>query len=143
MEPIDPRELSSEELDSMLPEWQTPRAPAHLRAALFPQAGRPWWLSVWTGSIRVPVPVACALAVVMALVVWRAWTPPPERVVVHTKEIQVPVVKREVVTKTVYRDRIVHAPAPASPPVRRLDPDQLQPVAEFQPRIIRRQNAQN
>jgi hypothetical protein len=144
MEPIDRSELSNDELDSMLPEWQSPRAPARLRAALFPEKAlsgkpRPWWRSIWTASIRVPLPVACALAILIALAVWRSLTPPPERVVVRTEQIRVPVVKHEIVTKTVYRDRIVH-PAAAAP---RLDTDQLQPVAELRPRIIRRQNAQN
>ena len=139
MEPIDRDELSNDELDSMLPEWQSPRAPARLRAALFPEKPRPWWRSIWTTSIRVPLPIACSLAVLLALGLWRSLTPPPERVVVRTKQVRVPVVKQEIVTKTVYRDRIVRAPAAAP----RRDADQLQPVAEFRPRIIRRQNAQN
>jgi hypothetical protein len=144
MEPIDRRELSNDELDSMLPEWKSPRAPASLRAALFsekefPGKPGPWWRSIWTASIRIPLPVAGALAILIALAVWRALTPQPERVVVRTEQVRVPVIKQEIVTKTVYRDRIVKAPA-ATP---RPDSDQLQPVAELRPRIIRRPNAQN
>jgi hypothetical protein len=144
MEPIDRGELSNDELDSMLPEWQSPQAPARLRAALFPgkallEKPGPWWRSIWTASIRVPLPIACALAILIALAVWRSLTPRPERVVVRTEQNRVPVVKQEIVTKTVYRERIVHVPAAAP----RHDTDQLQPVAELRPRIIRRQNAQN
>lgn len=104
-----------------------------------PEKSRPWWRSAWTTSIRLPLPIACAFAILMALAAWRLFTPPPERVVVRIEQVRVPVVKQEIVTKTVYRDRIVQAPVATS----RLDTDQLQPVGELRPRIIRRQDAQN
>jgi len=132
-------ELSDRELDSILPEWKSPIAPQHLRAALFPEAPASSWRRLWSISIRVPFPVACCLAIVLALVVWRWGTPPPPRVVIQHDRVEVPVVKQEVVTRTVYRDRIVHAPPAAS----KSSASELQPVVELRPRIIRRQNDQN
>ncbi len=139
MEPFEKDELSDRELDAILPAWRCPPAPARLRAAVFPAASRPWWRALWNLSFRVPMPVACGLAIMLALLVWRGFTPPRPRVVIRTERVEVPVVKREVVTRTVYRERIVHVPAATSS----VNASELQPVAELRPRIIRRQNAQN
>jgi len=132
-------ELSDRELDSILPEWKSPVTPQRLCAAVFPQAPVSWWRTLWSTSIRVPFPVACGLALVLAFVFWRWGTPPPPRVVIQHDRVEVPVVKQEVVTRTVYRDRIVHVPPAAS----RFNASELQPVVELRPRIIRRQNDQN
>lgn len=125
MEPLDDREL-----DELLPEWKAPPAPPRLRSAIFPDPA-PWWRRLWTLSIRVPAPVACGLAVLLALGAWRWVQPPPERVVIRTERVETPVVK------IVYRDRVVRAPAPD------IDIHALQPVAELRARVIRSRNAHN
>jgi hypothetical protein len=79
---------------------------------------------MWTGSIRVPVPVACALAVLIAIVA--AAMPRAARVEVRTVRVEVPVVQERIV----YRDRPVVAEAA------------WRPVRELRPRIIRGSDAQ-
>jgi hypothetical protein len=132
MDQFENKELPDGELDELLSTWKSPQAPARLRAAIFPAPPAPWWRALWGRSFRVPLPVACLLAVSMACLAWR-WSTP--RVVIRTERVEVPVVKKEIVTQTVYRDRAVPAPSENN--------SQLQPVAELRPRIIRRQNAQN
>ena len=122
MEPLDDREL-----DAVLREWNVPGAPAGLRAAVFGPAA-PWWRRFWTLSIRVPLPVACALMLLLAGTVFAVWRrpapvplkPAPPQVIVETKTVEVPVVKERVV----YRDRPRASTA-------------WKPVAELRPRIIR------
>jgi hypothetical protein len=111
MEPLDDRELPDRELDGMLRQWKAPEAPARLRAAVFPQASGPWWRTMWSASIRVPVPVACGLIVLLGLL-WRA-VPGSTRVVVRTETVQAPVAERQAKAR------------------------ELRPVAELRPRIIR------
>ena len=138
MEPFENDELSDRELDALLSAWIAPPAPARLRTAVFP-ASKPWWRTLWSASFRVPVPVAFCLAIMLAFVAWRWLTPGAPRVVIRTERVEVPVVKREVLTNTIYRDRIVHVPAATAG----LNVHELQPVAELRPRIIRSPNAQN
>ncbi len=137
MEPFEKDDLSDRELDAILPAWKSPPAPVRLRAAVFPKSSTPWWRAIWTISFRIPLPVACVLAILLAFAAWRWVTPPPPRIVIHTERVEVPVVKKEIVT--VYRDRIVHIPAATAGS----NAHELQPVAELRPRIIRRRNAQN
>jgi hypothetical protein len=125
MDPFDRDELSDAELDNLLKKWETPVAPARLRAAIFPQESRPWWRRAWSASFRIPVPVAAALAVAMALGAWQGRRPGTPRESVRAERVEVPVWKERVVVKTVYRYRA--APAAQS----------LRPVAELRPRIIR------
>jgi len=106
-------ELSERELDAILPEWKTPMAPARLRTAVFPEALLPWWSRVWGASVRVPLPVACGVAILLALAAWR-WSTP----------------------RTIYRERIVPVSVAAGA-------DELRPVTVLRPRIIRSANAQN
>ena len=133
MEPFEKDSLSDQELDAMMAAWKSPTAPARLRTAIFPVASAPWWRRIGSISFRVPLPVACAVAILFALEAWRSLTPPPTRIVIRTERVEVPVVKREVVTQTIYRDRIVE----------RTVPQEWQPVAELRSRIIRRRNDQN
>jgi hypothetical protein len=65
VEPLDRDDLTDQELDALLREWKAPEAPARLRAALFPNALRPRWKTLWTASIRIPVPAACCLALLL------------------------------------------------------------------------------
>lgn len=139
MRPFEDDELSDQELDALLPEWSIPPAPARLRAAVFPDRSRPWWRRLWTASVRVPAPVACCLMVLLALGAWRWVVPTTPRVLIRTERVEVPVTKTEVVTKTVFRDRVVRVRVPV--PERNLS--ELQPVAELRPRVIRSGHVQN
>ena len=48
-------------LSDLLKEWQLPGTPASLDARVFgPRT--PWWKLLFIGSIRIPVPVALAIA---------------------------------------------------------------------------------
>jgi hypothetical protein len=129
MEPFEQDELSEQELNGLLREWKAPEAPARLRAAVFSGPPRPWWQRLWRTSIHIPVPVACCLVLLLAVAAWRGSSRPAPRVIVRTERVEIPVVQDRVVTKTVYRDR--------------LPSNQLQPVAELRPRIIRRGHVQN
>ena len=112
MEPLENQDLTDQELDGMLRQWQTPPAPGRMRAAVFPERGAPWWR--W--SIRIPLPAAACLVVLLAAGAWR-WAVPDERVV----------------TRVVYRDNAAGV----------LTFRELQPVTELRPRIIRRGHAEN
>lgn len=60
MEPADDRELSA-----LLRAWQAPDAPPGLGARLR-VARTPWWRWLLTGTIRIPVPVAIAVVLLVA-----------------------------------------------------------------------------
>jgi hypothetical protein len=139
MEPFEKDELTDRELDAMLPAWKSPPAPVRLRAAVFGDVSMSTsgWRKFWNTSFRLPLPVACGLAMLLAFGMWRWFMPAPTRIVIQTERVEVPVVKKEIVT--VYQDRIVYAPAARTV----VNPHQLQAVVELQPRIIRREDAQN
>src|SRR5258708_38231071 len=105
MEPFEQDELSESELDRLLGAWNAPAAPARLRCALFPESRAPWWRRFWT--FAVPLPVACCLALVIAVAAWR-WPrtapPVPPQVLVKTERVEVPVTQERVITKYVYRN---------------------------------------
>src|SRR6266700_2676235 len=111
MEPFEEHELSDAELDALLPGWKAPAAPARLRAALFsetlPAAARPWWSNLWSASIRIPVPVAVCVAILLTAAGWQWSVRATSRAVVEDQRVEV------------------------------------QPVAELQPRIIRRGHVPN
>ena len=125
MEPFDRDELSDSELDNLLKKWEAPPAPARLRAAVFPEEPKPRWRRLWSASFRVPLPVAAALAIGLALAVWQGRRPGAPLELVRTERVEVPVLQERVVTRTGYRYR-------AAPPAQT-----LKPVAELRPRIIR------
>src|SRR6185312_11227473 len=133
MEPFKEDELSEQELDALLVEWKAPPAPARLRASVFPSVSRSWWRKLWSPSIRIPAPAAAMIALVVALAAWRGLFTATPRVIVRTERIEVPVFKDRVVSRTVYRDRIVRAPL--APQGR--NAQELQPVRELRPVIIR------
>jgi hypothetical protein len=72
-DPLGNRELSDQELDRLLKEeWKSPRAPAGLREKLFPpHGGSSWWKKFWSTSIRIPLPVACGLTILLVVAGWR------------------------------------------------------------------------
>lgn len=58
--------LNEKELDQLLRKWEAPPAPPTLKARVFPAQESRWrWLA--TGTIRVPVPIALAAVVLVAL----------------------------------------------------------------------------
>ncbi|HUP02696.1 MAG TPA: hypothetical protein VMU19_01825 [Bryobacteraceae bacterium] len=124
-EPFEGDQLTDAELDRLLRKWDAPPVPARLRAAIFPDSAGPWWRRAWRGSLRVPIPVAAALAFAAALGVWQgsAHRPAP-RELVRTERVEVPVWKDRVVVKTVYLRR-------AAP-----EAELLKPVSELKPRIV-------
>ncbi len=70
-------ELSDRELDRLLrEEWKSPPAPVRLRAKVFPPQGRApifstTWKKFWRISIRIPLPVACGLTILLGFAAWR------------------------------------------------------------------------
>jgi len=60
-------EFNDQKLKELLQKWEAPPAPRELFFRVFPTP--PWWRWLWTGSIRVPVPVGLAALVVLG-VVW-------------------------------------------------------------------------
>ena len=57
--------MDDRELNQLLREWKAPDAPPHLTRP--DRAGRRrWWTWLLTGSIRIPVPVGVAAALLLA-----------------------------------------------------------------------------
>jgi hypothetical protein len=135
MEPNDDPELRG-----LLREWQIAPVPASLEQRVL-GARRTWWRFLLGGYIRVPVPVACCLIVLIAAGGrWAKPAPPlPPHLVVKTERVEVPVVRDRVITKFVY----INGPAPAQPTEHGLTFHELKPVAELRPRIIRGRNDQD
>jgi hypothetical protein len=72
MEPIDDPNLSK-----LLREWQVPDPPRSLDQRVLGKQKR-WWEFLFTGSIRIPVPVGLAMAAIvltMAIALFRERTP--------------------------------------------------------------------
>jgi hypothetical protein len=74
------------QLRGLLREWEAPETPASLerrvlRARPSHPYRSPWFLAAWRflvgGYIRVPVPVACALAVLLSVAAWKVSVRPP------------------------------------------------------------------
>jgi hypothetical protein len=82
----EPDELSEKELDGLLRQWKAPATPQRLRGSLFPESRHGWWGRFWGGSIRIPVPAACGMALVAALLAWRGIVPPQRVVVMQAPE---------------------------------------------------------
>jgi hypothetical protein len=61
MEPLDEKELSR-----LLREWKAPDAPPSLERRVVPQPAQ-WWRWLFTGTIRIPVPVGIAAIVIIAM----------------------------------------------------------------------------
>lgn len=63
--------LNDNELRDLLRRWEAPSAPPALERRIFGEpAKQPWYQWLLRGSIRVPVPVAAMLL----LMLWFAWT---------------------------------------------------------------------
>ncbi len=76
----DKQPLTEEQLSVLLRKWDV-SAPARLEDRVFATRRQPpgsrmkWWRFLLRGSIPVPVPVACCLLLVVALVLWRSTKP--------------------------------------------------------------------
>jgi hypothetical protein len=97
MQPLNEDELSDRELDAILQEWKAPPAPAGLRASIFP-ASKPWWQSMWSASIRIPLPAAITVAMALAVVAWQWILPAAPPANVH--ELQPVAVLRPVIIRS-------------------------------------------
>jgi hypothetical protein len=95
-----------------------------IKSSLNLAAPTPKWRRLFTASVPIPVPLACAVLafVVFALgFIWQARaarsapaSPAPASVV--TRTVEVPVVQERVVTRVVYRDRRIASPQLARKP---------------------------
>jgi hypothetical protein len=117
MEPFDCEELSDQELNHLLPEWNAPRAPARLKSSVFQGAPVSWWAQFWSRSIRIPLPAAIVIGLAVIFAVWRL----PTRGNPRTTPV-------------------IQGPGNEVPANRRLpqDREQLSPVMELKPIIIGR-----
>jgi hypothetical protein len=68
--------MDDRELNALLQEWHAPRPPARLRGSVFPKSA-PWWLRVWRAQIRIPVPLAAGLVLLLLLGYWQSRPTPP------------------------------------------------------------------
>jgi hypothetical protein len=67
--------LNDDELNRLLTKWEAPSVPASLNQRVFAHEPR-GWRRLWAASFRVPVPVAVAAAVLIAL--WLSYAPRPQ-----------------------------------------------------------------
>jgi hypothetical protein len=77
MQPHDDRNNDAQ-LRGLLREWKAPETPPSLeQRVLGSRAKESWWRFLFSGYIRVPVSVACALVVLLTVAVWRFAIQPP------------------------------------------------------------------
>jgi hypothetical protein len=87
MKPFDDTELKQ-----LLHEWEAPQAPAGLRDRVMVRRPQSWWRWLFTGTLRVPVPIAAAALILAA--VWAygnlagRFVPPPLEPVVSLADFQ-------------------------------------------------------
>jgi hypothetical protein len=60
------------QLRALLKEWRAPETPASLEQRVLAQRSDSWWHFLLRGYIRVPVPVACGLVVLMGIGAWES-----------------------------------------------------------------------
>ena len=111
-------DLTEPELDALLGAWKTPVAPARLRSAVFPQQSAPWYPRWWSASIRIPIPVAAVVCLLLLVAGWQ-WG-----------------ANRERAGAELARKSIATAPSTVTF-------QGFLPVAELRPRIIRSHHAGN
>jgi len=58
--------LNDEELDRLLNRWGAPQKPPSLKSKIFVRRP-PIWSRLWTMSLRVPLPVAAGIVLLIAL----------------------------------------------------------------------------
>jgi hypothetical protein len=74
--------LNDKELKQLLNMWEAPVPPLTLVQRVLPER-MPWWQWLFTGSIRIPVPVG--IAAIVGLLIWMLFSKPasPPAPVVH------------------------------------------------------------
>ena len=83
--PTDP--FDDQELNAMLQEWRAPAPSPHVRAAIFPESA--WWQRLLRAEIRIPVPVAACLVLLLLAGLWMYRpAPPPATQAVTFRELQ-------------------------------------------------------
>jgi hypothetical protein len=67
------------QLRGLLREWKAPEASASLEQRVLGSlpSPQPWWRFLLSGYIRVPVSVACGVALLLTAAVWRVSVRPP------------------------------------------------------------------
>jgi len=71
MQPNDDLRQDDAQLREVLKEWRAPETPHSIESRVL-ASRRPWWRFLINGYIRVPVPLACCLAVLMLFAAWRS-----------------------------------------------------------------------
>src|SRR5262249_59255621 len=92
MEPTDDPKLRK-----LLHEWEVEKAPCWLDERVLGER-RPWWTSLLRGSVRVPIPIALACAVLLvwmtaALVRPRPASPPGDSEFQPVRDAQVRIIR--------------------------------------------------
>jgi hypothetical protein len=59
--------LNENELNRLLRQWEAPPAPSTLKGRVFPAQKKSLWKWLCTGSIRIPVPIVLAAALLVIL----------------------------------------------------------------------------
>jgi len=96
-----------------LAQWEAPPPSAQLDAQLHASyrkqfRPRPWWQRWLNISIRLPVPVAATVGLVLCVMSWEAahWTSSitiqPGTDTTQTKLVEVPVIQEKIVTRLIY-----------------------------------------
>jgi hypothetical protein len=74
------------QLRGLLREWQVPNAPPSMEQRVLGSRGKAprqppqqhaWWRFLFSGYIRVPVSVACGLAILLTAAAWKFAVQPP------------------------------------------------------------------
>ena len=117
------------DFNEALKTWDTPAVPASLDQRVFASYHEhlhraPFWKRLFTASIRVPVPMAAAVALLFLLASGvtlaalkrtpaqtAAMPNPGVTTITKTEIVEVPVVKERIVTRVVYVEKPANAPA--------------------------------
>lgn len=76
--------LNDEELNHLLRKWEAPPAPIRLERRILARP-RSWWRWLFTGTIRIPVPVGFALVALAFFWIYRVNTRTPAPAVVRPR----------------------------------------------------------
>ena len=84
--------LNDQELNRLLEQWRAPGAPASLTRRVLARR-RSWWQWLYSGTIRVPVPVGLAILALLAAVLFfrqpvRVARPPAAQPTVSLSDFQ-------------------------------------------------------
>ena len=72
--------LNENELNQLLRKWEAPAAPPTLTSGFLEKRESSWWRWLLTGTVRIPVPVALAVAAVVAIWIYHSRPAAPHRV---------------------------------------------------------------